>query len=700
MKVSAKLIFLFLLLLMNHTGVFANPPKDPAYTTNICIRLTPNDSYYEIFLRKLYLPGYMVDCHISYSSCNWLAISNLSTNAEGDLFDVFSVSVRDDHKGDPDARFIITTTEIGRTEDNGEFDPLQNTQFTNIPGDRTVHWIIQWDLAPCNTFDENSIPTIDVGIPDNGADEYILYGERDDGAVSLVDSDYLRFTPTETSGKIYACFPSPRAQCEINVNLIQLDGNNEHITLASCTKSASNSSFEPILIFDNLDLNKTAFIEVYFNHNSSQFNVDYEFIVLNYSSIEETKNWLLGGTDIIPPGAEKTAYISFNNISSNICIEVHSTIAFSIKYFDDNLNEKSNGIKTELLNGDPITDLRHSLCNLITNENTIVKIDFCQTPASPCKIKLTRIKPIVLVHGIDACPRTPDGCSFFGNLIENDHYWQLRPYVCHDFPWDSMLSIKKKYVGKNILGNFIASSRGVNGLKVTVVAHSAGCLMTYYECQEHNESFINNVDNIVFAAPPLLGSYLADQSIVLAPIDYAIKRTSHENMNLIARGTEENWKRGHTLFLFEHNRVTVVIGLRKYASADETANSITDSIDKYHYIPKYHSFLKNMAAKAYFSIDIWWDVIADSIEGIAETISNFISNIYNPFHSSELNKHNRSDSAVGTYSAYLNNNSCFSGINSVFTDKIHSQIQLFSEDNEEFFQAIKDRLSIIDKEGD
>ena len=311
MKVSAKLIFLFLLLLMNHTGVFANPPKDPAYTTNICIRLTPNDSYYEIFLRKLYLPGYMVDCHISYSSCNWLAISNLSTNAEGDLFDVYSVSVRDDHKGDPDARFIITTTEIGRTEDNGEFDPLQNTQFTNIPGDRTVHWIIQWDLAPCNTFDENSIPTIDVGIPDNGADEYILYGERDDGAVSLVDSDYLRFTPTESSGKIYACFPSPKAQCEINVNLIQLDGNSEHITLASCTKSASNSSFEPILTFDNLDLNKTAFIEIYFNHNSSQFNVEYKLIVLNYNNIEETKNWLLGGTNISPPGNEKTVYISF-----------------------------------------------------------------------------------------------------------------------------------------------------------------------------------------------------------------------------------------------------------------------------------------------------------------------------------------------------------------------------------------------------
>ena len=97
MKASAKLIILFSLLLMNHMGVFANPPKDPPYTTNICIRLTPNDSYYEILLRKLYLPEYRVNCQISNVNCDWLVVSNLSTNVEGDLYDVY---VYDSEKSD------------------------------------------------------------------------------------------------------------------------------------------------------------------------------------------------------------------------------------------------------------------------------------------------------------------------------------------------------------------------------------------------------------------------------------------------------------------------------------------------------------------------------------------------------------------------------------------------------------------------
>ncbi len=703
MKASAKLIILFSLLFINHTGVFANPPKNPPYTTNICIRLTPNDSYYEILLRKLYLPEYRVDCQISNVNCDWLVVSNLSTNVEGDLYDVYSVSVPEDHKHDPDARYIITTTETGIIGDNGdygEFDPHQNTQFTNIPGDRTVHWIIQWDLAPGNTFDVNDIPTINVGIPDNGAKQYILYGERDNDGVSLVDIDYLRFTPIESSCRIYASFPSPRAQCDINVNLIQLNGNNEYTTLASCTKSASNSSFEPILSFDNLDLNKTAFIEICFNHNASQFNVDYQLIVLNYNNIEETKDWLLGGTDVRPPGTEKTVFISFNNACSNICVEVHSKIGFSIKYYDNNLNEKNSGIIQKLSDNSDLIKLRQELSNLNLDGITIAKINFCQIPEEKCKIKLTRIKPIVLIHGIDACPRTPIGTSFFGSLIKNNHYWELRPYCCHDFSWDSMLSIKKRYIGKHELENYIISSREVNGLKATVVAHSAGCIMTYYECQEHNDTFLNNVDNIVFAAPPLLGSHLADHLIALAPIEYAIKRTSHENMQLIARGTEENWARGHSDFLFDNSRVTVVIGLKKYASARELATSMVDSVDKYHFVPKHQSFLKDMANSAYFNVDIWWDVIVDSVESIMEFVSSRASYIYNPYHSSELNKLNRSDSAVGTYAAYLDNISCFSGINSKFTNKIHSQIQLFPDNKEEFFQAIKDRLSIIDEEGD
>ena len=107
------------------------------------------------------------------------------------------------------------------------------------------------------------------------------------------------------------------------------------------------------------------------------------------------------------------------------------------------------------------------------------------------------------------------------------------------------------------------------------------------------------------------------------------------------------------------------------------------------------SDLKNIAS---FNIDIWWDVIADSFEGIGELIVGLLARLHISFHSSELHRLNRSDSAVGTYSAYLNNNQCFQGINSKFTDQIHSQIQRFATDNEDFFNVIRDRLAIIDLE--
>lgn len=705
MKASAKLIILFSLLLMNHMGVFANPPKGPPYTTNICVRLTPNDSYYEILLRKLYLPEYRVNCQISNVNCDWLVVSNLSTNVEGDLYDVYSVSVPEDHKHDPDARYIITTTEIGIREndgDYGEFDPHQNTQFTNIPGDRTVHWIIQWDLAPGNTFDVNDIPTINVGIPDNGAKQYILYGERDNDGVSLVDIDYLRFTPTEINGYIYASFPHPEPQSKLVVSLMQFNGNDQLETINASTNNASNSNFERVITFDNLDTAKAAYVKISFIYATCRNNVEYKLAIFNCTEVKETEDWLANGTEIGCPQSLRPVYVSFKNLKDVMCVETTSSNTFTVDYYDEDF-KKINSNKTEEINSryDDANVVRHRISNLRINENTIAKITFDQIPTDGCNIKLSRIKPVVLIHGIDACPRTPNGRSFFGDLINDNPYYGLRPYECHDFPWDSMISIKKTYVGKNVLSNFIESVREIDSLKVTIVAHSAGCVMTYYECQEHNASFTNNVDNIVFAGPPLLGSYLADQSIVFAPIDYAIKRTSPENLNLIARGTEEIWERGHTPFLFNCQRVSVIIGLRKYITADEAGTSIVDSIDKYKdydFFPEYHSLLSDLKNIASFNIDIWWDVIADSFEGIGELIVGLLARLHISFHSSELHRLNRSDSAVGTYSAYLNNNQCFQGINSKFTDQIHSQIQRFATDNEDFFNVIRDRLAIIDLE--
>ena len=701
------LTFLFLFSFTCFASEHVNPPKDPSYTTNICIRLTPYETSYEILLRKLYHPSYRVNCQIQASNCNWLSITNTSTGTEGEIFETFVISVKEEHLNDPDARFLFTSTEVGIIEadgEYGEFDPTQNTQFTTIPGDRTVNWIVQWDLAPSDQNDEDLFPNVNVGIPNDGIISYILYGERDQGAVSILDIDYLKFTPTETNGYVYVSFTSPESQCKVVISLMQYDNNDQLKTIIACTNYASNSKFERVLKFDNLDISKVAYIEMSFIYTACQNNVEYKLAVFNCTEVEETDNWQEEGTQISCPQSLKPVYVSFKNLKDVMCVETISTNTFTVDYYDEDF-KKINSNKTEEINGryDDLNVVRHRITDLCISANTIVKIKFHQISINGCHIKLTRIKPVVLIHGIDACPRTPNGRSFFGDLINDNPYFGLRPYECHDFPWDSMLSIKKTYVGKNVLINFIESVRGTDSLKVTIVAHSAGCVMTYYECQEHNVSFTNNVDNIVFAGPPLLGSYLADQSIGLAPFDYTIKRTSPENLNLIARGTEKVWERGHTQFLFDCQRVSVLIGLRKYITPVEAGISIVDSIDKYKdydFFPKYHSLLSDLKNIASFNIDIWWDVIADSIEVTGELILGLFSRLHISSHSSELHRFNRSDSAVGTYSAYLNSNQCFQGINSKFTNQIHSQIQIFSSSNLDFLEVIGDRLAIIEPTGD
>ena len=706
MKRLGLIAYIFVFAYLSFGEEHVNPPKDPSYTTNICIRLSRGTPNFEILLRKKYFPDYNVDCQIHTNRCDWLVITN-GVESAGEVFESYVVSVKDSFYNEPDACYIFTTTETGITDAFGEygaFDPRLNTQFTNIPGDRTVNWRGQWDAAPCGTVNVDIIPSLNVGLPDNNVKQYILYGETDHDAVSIVDSDYYRFTPTETSGKIYAAFPTPMAQCQIKIHLIQLDANNEHVTVASSINHATNCSFKPLLTFNNLDINKPAYIEVSFNHNSSQRNIDYKLAILNLQEISETINWSSGGSQITLPQAPRPVYISFKNLNSTMCFETACKQAFTVDYYDENF-EKINSNKIEEINDvyNQENLIRHRIINLCVGENTIAKIKFDQIPYYACKIKISRIKPIILVHGIDACPRTPDGDTFFGDLKDNNPFWELRPYECHDFPWSSLQSIKNTYVSKNKLRNFIKSKRGVNDLKATIVAHSAGCVMTYYDCQEHNASFRENVDNIVFAGPPLLGSSLADNNMILALGTVLIKRTSPGNMNLISRGTEENWKRGNTPFLFNHQQVSVIIGLRKYATVDELANSIVDSIDKYknyNFFPKYQSLLKDMANNTFINIDIWWDVIADSIESVLEFWTIMFANWNVSLHSSELHKSNRSDSAVGTYSAYLNNNPCFSGINSKFTNRIHSQIQRFSSNNEDFLEVIRDRLAIIEPTGE
>ncbi len=70
------------------------------------------------------------------------------------------------------------------------------------------------------------------------------------------------------------------------------------------------------------------------------------------------------------------------------------------------------------------------------------------------------------------------------------------------------------YVGKRdgTLGKFIIDRRTHNDLKATIVAHSMGCLLTYYQCNNSEIPFRQIVDNIVLTAPPFFGSSAANSA--------------------------------------------------------------------------------------------------------------------------------------------------------------------------------------------
>ena len=165
-------------------------------------------------------------------------------------------------------------------------------------------------------------------------------------------------------------------------------------------------------------------------------------------------------------------------------------------------------------------------------------------------------------------------------------------------------------------------------------------------------------------------------------------------MDIISRGTSLNWKRGKTKFKFPGKRVNIVIGYRQYITIEEAKINALNSINKYDRRKSWDSnkdLLKKICFNANLHLDIWWDVIVDSAEGLLELGYPSIAT-----RNSELYSENPSDSAVGTYSANVSKNANFNGATAKYTNRIHSDVQLFYEDNPVFKNAVKASLDKID----
>lgn len=156
------------------------------------------------------------------------------------------------------------------------------------------------------------------------------------------------------------------------------------------------------------------------------------------------------------------------------------------------------------------------------------------------KFTIKKVRPIVLVHGINSHPvSTNDYETAFLN-IKNDlpYIYNMRPVWFYDFPWNHTEGSYLDYSGNrtnNTLYAFTSNICSNFSLKSIVFSHSLGGLLTVSQLK--NEShFFNLVKSFVFFGTPFCGIDKASDESVHDIID-----ASEDNINYLKRGTKNIW---------------------------------------------------------------------------------------------------------------------------------------------------------------
>jgi len=166
--------------------------------------------------------------------------------------------------------------------------------------------------------------------------------------------------------------------------------------------------------------------------------------------------------------------------------------------------ENANGAYVRLTQADPDTALNYSL-------------------------RVFRARPVVLVHGINANPRSSsDPNTTFADMRDKLGLMaNVYPCVCYDFPWNSEKDFEGEtgfmdYVGlnensKGTLYGFVADSYKKHGesIPANIVAHSMGGMIVRYQLPK--SGFAVMVNQVLFIDSPQYGSELANFVIDIWP---------------------------------------------------------------------------------------------------------------------------------------------------------------------------------------
>lgn len=699
MKSIVKIIGVVLFTVL----AFAEQQEPEVVYTNICWRFNPDNLTNIVLTRTLYPINFEVEISL-VGTPNWLNVQVIpvSTNQVKHIF-----VVNKNFRKYPDMSSEFTMNMLAKRNENGHVgDFLEGIESTTMPKDTYGTVVCQWDPGADNIYEDNQtniFANASFNIPDRTHDTFFTLFGRNYSQVPT-DKDYYHLWPKAEGYDVWI-LNEAGGDSELCLSIVQSNKVKKTVNL-----KRSPLFYYKALSCTNLNANIPTYAVIEHKLTNSTENVRYKIAYYKNKTIQEKEIWSDDSdNDILLPG--KCLVFNFMAINHDMVVEFYIKDSEQSNWdvigrdiCDKSLNSitQINACRTSgtIANGsfpkssDEGFFERITLNHLqLSNQYYCVIADQNHQLDGSVKIyaRISRIKPVVLVHGIDAGPKFPtDGSTFFGSLKTSIQYFNFRPYSCNDFIWDSTISpgIRKLYIGfgSNGLGKFLKDKKNDCDLKATIVAHSMGCLLTYYQNKADSVSFKKYVNNILLVAPPYFGSSTANTASLPVASLFAcyFKRTCQENFDLLSRGTENIWYRHNNPFVFNGTNITVAIGTDKYISSLDGVVSTVDSVNK---IDEFD------LQKIYDAII---DIPIDGVEALLERLVGHASKIMlNPATTSELYHKNTSDSAVGTYSANLKAQNYYKNISTYYDKKLHSKLQKFEISNTNFVNAVKVKINSI-----
>ena len=664
-------------------------------------RFSPGITNITVITRIFYPVNFEVEVIIT-DKPSWLQV-DIENITNTYLVHRFSIDTNTISKIDLEATFNLNRL-AKRGEDGKVGDFTEGENSVTMPKDRYETITCQWDPGANSYYsmsETNKYAFISASLPEqNSGEYYTLFGSNTN---MVADIDYYLLRPASSGYDIW--IRTRASATSIKLSIVQ-------DSEVKATVNVINSSFfYKVLTCTNLSSNAAAFAVIESQSTNFVANIDYKIAYYDRQDIIEQEKWDDSSADASLESRNFQVY-TFLALSDKMAVEFYA-----------NENEANNwdNIKRDILNDSfhsitqycaesisgktgeksfPKSDKENKFERYVFDDLQISNTYYCVVKSDnqqlieedKIKLRISRFKPVFLVHGIDAGPKFEgDDSTFFGSLKDSNQYFNFRPYACYDFMWDSDKEegILKEYIGYGAgkLGNFFKENIKSNDLKATVVAHSMGCVLTYYQCQNSPSKFKKYVNNIMFAAPPFFGSYAANEALE-THILYKLKKTSKPNFELLSRGSRSVWERHNNPLSFKDDKITVAIGTNKYIKPKDAWNATFDSLDKI-------SFWDIFMLHKLKTRDALTDLIYDGLEGIGELGAGVTRRHFDHRTKSELYYKNISDSAVGTYSANLKGQNNYSKVTTYYVNKLHSETQLFEEGNSEFVNAVREKINDI-----